>query len=78
MWIPLQKQQEIASLYYNPINCPKNLNPQNFLAEDQKWNEQAGIIEVDKSIKKIKEYLDFVLDKIIDDEEVIISFDKFH
>ena len=75
---PLQKQQEIASLYYNPINCPKNLNPQNFLAEDQKWNEQAGIIEVDKSIKKIKEYLDFVLDKIIDDEEVIISFDKFH
>ena len=75
---PNSKQQEIASLYYNPTNYPKNLSLQNFLAEDQKWNEQAGIIEIDKSMKKMKNHLNSVLDNIVNDEEVAINFDKFH
>jgi len=71
---PKQKQQEIASLYHNLIDYPKNLNLQNFLLEDQKWNKQAGIIELDKSVKKIKKYLNNILDEIVNDEIVELNF----
>lgn len=68
------KQQEISSLYYNPAVYPNNLNLEIFLEKDQKWNEKAGIIEIDESIKKVKENLNKILDKIINDEEVEVDF----
>ena len=73
---PKSKQKEIASLYHNLINYPKSLNLVNFLEEDQKWNEEVGIIEVDKSMKKIKIHLNGILDKIVNDEIVNLSFDR--
>jgi len=69
-----QKQKEIAFLYHNPVEYPKNLNLKNFLEEDKKWNKKAGIIEIDKSMKQMKEYLNNILDKIINDEKVDIDF----
>ncbi len=72
---PESKQQKISSLYYNPTDYSDKLNLENFLAKDQKWNEQAGIIELDKSIKQMKEYLNSVFDKIVNDDEVKIDFD---
>ncbi|MCE8163553.1 MAG: restriction endonuclease subunit S [Candidatus Moeniiplasma glomeromycotorum] len=69
-----QKQQEISSLYYNPKDYPKNLNLENFLQNDQSWNQQAGILELDKLIKKIKEHLNKILDKIVNDEKVEANF----
>lgn len=69
------KQQEIASLYHKPVDYPDKLNLEKFITKDQKWNEQAGIIEIDKSIKQMKEYLNSVLDKIVNNDEVKINFD---
>lgn len=69
------KQKEIAELYHNRINYPNNLNLENFLEEDKKWNEKAGIIEIDKSIKTIKKMLDTALDKIINDEGIEINLE---
>ena len=41
---PESKQKEIAELYYNSVDYPTNLNLDNFLKEDTKWNKKAGIL----------------------------------
>ena len=72
---PKEVKQKIAILYHNQTDYPKSLNLKNFLEKDQKWNKQSGIIEIDKSTKKIKEHLNDVLDEIVNDEIVKLSFD---
>ena len=72
---PKEKQKEISSLYHNQIDYPKSLNLENFLMEDKKWNEKVGIIEIDTSMKKAKEYLNNTLDKITNDEIVELIFE---
>jgi hypothetical protein len=70
-----QKQKDIAFLYHNQIDYPQ-LDLQIFLESDKKWNEQSGIIELDKSAKLTKKLLNEVLDKVVNDEAVEINFDK--
>lgn len=72
---PNYKQEEVASLYHNLINYPKNLNSQNFLLADQKWNENVGIIELDKSMKKLKKHLNTILDRIVENKTVDVIFE---
>lgn len=74
---PEGKQVQIAHLYHNPVNYVDNLDSNNFLLKDQKWNDRAGIIELDKSIKQMKESLNMILDKVIDDEKIKIDFNLF-
>ena len=64
------KKSEVASLYHNPIPYPNELSTNNFLSEDQKWNEQAGIYEIDKNMKKIRKFLNGIISKIVDNEDV--------
>ncbi|MBU1085161.1 hypothetical protein KKB06_02310, partial [Patescibacteria group bacterium] len=71
---PQLKQKEIVSLYYNSIDYPNSINLQNFLEEDKKWNKKSGIIELDKSAKQMKEYLNFILNQIVNDDEIVIDF----
>jgi hypothetical protein len=68
------KQKEIALLYHKAEDYPCNLNLENFLEKEQNWNEKVGIIELDKSIKQIKEHINKNLDKIINNEKVEIDF----
>ena len=72
-----KKLEEIASLYYSEKNQFKtgNCTPENFLQTDTKINQQAGIYELDKSAKKIKERLNKTIDDIINDRQVKITFD---
>ncbi len=72
---PESKQKEIAELYYNSVDYPTNLNLNNFLEEDTKWNKKAGILQLDLSAKKLKERLNEVIHKIVMDEEVQIDFE---
>lgn len=72
---PESKQKEIADLYYNPVDYPTNLNTNNFLEEDTKWNKRAGILQLDLSAKKLKERLNEVIHRIVMDEEVQIEFE---
>lgn len=72
------KQNEIAKLYHNPnaINNSKNATLENYLALDNVFNEEAGIYELDKSAKAMKERLNEVIDQIANDENIEIKFDE--
>lgn len=71
------KQKEIAKFYhndsltYNTSKCTLD----NFLQTDIKYNEKAGIYELDKTAKKLKERLNKSIDNIINDRPVNITFD---
>lgn len=70
------KQQEIAKLYHNPIDYPTDqFTLENFLDLDNKYNEQAGIYELDKSLKHLKRILDDTIGLIIDNNPVKIVFE---
>lgn len=69
------KQQEIAKLYHNPIEYPTNqFSLENFLELDNQYNEQAGIYELDKTAKYLKNMLNQAIENVIDDKEVNIVF----
>ena len=72
---PDEKQQEIASLYHNPIKydiC--NATISNFLELDNEFNQKAGIYELDKTAKHLQRVLDQVIENIINDKKVEIAF----
>jgi type I restriction enzyme S subunit len=74
---PEEKQKGIALLYHNPkanYDVP-SLTLENFGEKDEVFNEIAGIIELDRTAKRIKERLDEVIDQIIKDKPVEITFD---
>lgn len=72
------KQNEIAKFYhndnitYNVANCTLD----NFLQTDTAYNDKAGIYELDKTAKLLKEKLNQAIDDIINDKEVKIKFDN--
>jgi len=73
---PKSKKEEIARYYYNPINYKEDkLNLTGFENEDIRITTGAGITQLDKQIKKIKQKLDEVLYKITMDIEADVSFD---
>lgn len=72
---PDEVKKNIVKLYYNNSKYKTDhLNLSNFLENDHKYNLNAGIYELDKSIKKMKKYLKSVIEKIANDEEVLIDF----
>lgn len=75
---PEYKQKEIAQLYHNAecIYPSDNLSLNNFLEQDNAFNEKAGIYELDKTAKQLKEILNSAIDNIAHDKEVKITFQK--
>lgn len=73
---PQNIQEKIAMLYHNPhLNLDyKGFNLENFTELDNEFCNKAGIYDLDKSIKHLKEILNSSIDKIIDDEKVHIAF----
>jgi len=73
---PESKQKVIANLYhnekldYNVTKCTVD----NFLQIDTKFNNEAGIYDLDKSSKSLKSILNSTIDNIINDRKVKISF----
>jgi len=73
---PIEKKEEITRYYYNPVNYEKDkLNLIEFEEEDVRITTEAGIIQLDKQIKAIKQRIDQVLYNIAMDMEVNVSFD---
>jgi len=66
-------QSKIANLFLNPTAYPK-ISLRDFEGEHKKWNSIAGLYDLDKSIKKIKEHLNEVLERIVENEPVEIDF----
>lgn len=72
---PEHKQKEIATLYHNPREYPSDdFSLENFLEKDNEYNLTAGIYELDKTAKHLKEKLDKAIDDIVNDREVEIAF----
>ncbi|RTY89311.1 hypothetical protein EKM01_14380 [Flavobacterium sp. RSP46] len=72
----ISKQEEIAKLYHNgEIDYKAEVfTLANFLNQDNEYNQQAGIYELDKTAKQLKEILNQSIDAIVNDREVVIRF----
>ena len=73
---PPDKQAEIACLYHNAetVYTPELLTLSSFLEEDEKYNQKAGIYELDKTAKHLKALLNKAIDDVVNDRPVDISF----
>ena len=72
---PEAKQKEIASFYYNSKEYDtSDFTLENFLDKDNDFNSDAGIYELDRSVKRLKERLDIAIDNIVNDKESSMSF----
>lgn len=72
---PIEKQQQIAKLYHNPITYDvKNATLDNFLALDDEFNSQAGIYELDKTSKQFQAILNQAIESIIENKPVDMKF----
>ena len=71
------KQKEIAKSYHNPeLNYEAEIfTIENFLEKDNNYNTQAGIYELDKTAKRLREILNQAIDDIVNDREVKIKFE---
>lgn len=72
------KQDEITKFYHNSdIEYQKDtFTLTNFLDKDNKYNQQAGIYELDKTAKQLREILNQTIDNIINDKEIKIYFEN--
>lgn len=70
------EQDEIAKLYHNmeSIYNTGDLTLDNFLEKDNEYNQRAGIYELDKTAKQLKEILNQTIDNIINDKPIEIVF----
>lgn len=74
---PESKQKEIAALYYNSKEYDtSSFTLDNFLENDNKFNSEAGIYELDKTAKQLKRLLNKAIDDIVNDREVEIRFSE--
>ena len=73
---PEIKQKEISILYHNPHSLYQTdtFTLDNFLEQDNMFNKTAGIYELDKTAKHLKEILNKAIDDIVNDRPVNISF----
>ena len=70
---PDSKQQEIAKEYYNKIDKNQNLTLENYLQKETARNQQIGIFQLNMEIFELREKLEDIIDKIINDQP--INFD---
>ncbi|MFZ2026399.1 MAG: restriction endonuclease subunit S [Microgenomates group bacterium] len=71
---PLPIQEEIAKLFYSNNSYRTDLTIDNFVSADSTWNKLAGIYDIDRSMKLLKNKLDNEIEKITNNERVEINF----
>lgn len=73
---PAEKELEITKLYHNSnsIYETTDLKLDDFLNYDNNFNQEAGIYELDKTMKYLQEKLNKAINDIVDDIEVKIEF----
>lgn len=73
-------KSEISKLYHNPKArySSEKLTLENFEKFDAKFNDSAGINELDLSAKKLKDILNNSIDNIVNDVEVIFDFSNLN
>lgn len=73
----ISKKKEIAKFYHNSeiTYDTSHIVLENFMEKDNAYNVEAGIFELDKTMKILKDRLNFVINEIVNDKEVNINFD---
>lgn len=71
---PEEKQQEIASLYYNKVEKNIDLTFENYLEKEKKRNSELWIFQLNMELFELRETLENLIDKIIMDKEINIDF----
>lgn len=72
---PESKQKEIAALYHNPQEYfTDDFTLDNFEGKDNEYNLTAGIYELDKTAKRLKDKLNKAIDDIVNDRDVALVF----
>lgn len=71
---PEEKQREIAGLYNNQILRTERKSLKEYTEYDRGWNQKAGIVQIDESLKKTKEHLESVINAIVSNREVRTDF----
>ena len=71
---PDLKQQEIAKEYYNKIDKNQNLTLESYLEKETTRNQQIGIFQLNMEIFSLREKLEDLIDKIINDSPIEISW----
>lgn len=72
---PESKQQEIAKLYYNPLEKNKDLSLENYLQKEQVRNREVGIFQLNMEIFKLREQLEDLVHKIVMEEKIELRFE---
>ena len=69
-------QNKIATLYHNSTVAldTQELNSESFLHLDAEFDNIAGITELARASRKIKQHINTVLDQIVNNKEVAIDF----
>ena len=78
---PKSKQEEITKLYYNPEGYSKSgITLDSFEEIDNKFNQKAGIYDLDKSSKLLKCILDKTIDNIVNEKpfDILYEFRKIN
>lgn len=73
---PKSVEKNIVTLYHNlqAVYDTSKFNLDNFIEDDNKFNLDAGIYELDKSMKYLQNLLNIAIQKIADDKYVDIIF----
>jgi type I restriction enzyme S subunit len=67
-------KKKIICLYSQPTEFSKKISLENFEKEDERFNNSAGIRELDIALRKLKSELNNVLNNIINDQEMVPNF----
>lgn len=70
-----EKQEEIAQVYYLKLDHSKSLNFNNYLEEELKRNKKVGIFQLNSEIIKLRELIEEVIDRIINNKKIKLNFD---
>ena len=72
---PESKQQEIAKLYYNPLDKSTGLDLENYLKKEQARNREIGIFQLNMEIFALREQLEDLVHKIVMEEKIELRFE---
>ena len=72
---PEEKQQEIATLYYNKVEKNTDLTFENYLEKEKERNSKLWIFQLNMELFELRETLENLIDKIIMDKKIEIDFD---
>ena len=71
---PTEIQEKIASQYYNKVSIGSDLTLDNYLDNEKARNSKLGLFQLNEEILELNKKIAFVVDKIIKEEKIDITF----